>query len=705
MPKSKARENRPGMRKSPPAAADLLVEIGTEELPPKALRGLSEAFGKLFRDGLDQAGLLDDETLSPDIFGAPRRLAVRVPQVRLSQPDQTRERRGPALQAAYDDEQQPTKALVGFARSCGVTPQSLETLETDRGAWIVFRAREKGRPASELIPQILTEALKKLPVPRRMRWAGLDAEFVRPVHWVVLLHGEKVIHMELLSVKAGRTTRGHRFHHPKPITLKTPQEYESVLSKQGAVIADFAARRAKIRQAAERLAAGQGGEAAVDEALLDEVTSLVEWPEAILGSFDKAYLKLPAEVLATSMQDNQKYFPVTNKRGKLLPCFITVSNIKSKNKVKVREGNERVLHARFADARFFWETDLKTRLQDRIADLKHIVFHEKLGSVHDKAVRVGRLAGRIAQEMGGEAGHAERAALLAKADLLSGMVGEFPELQGVMGRYYASHDGEPQNIAAAIEEQYLPRFAGDRLPETALGQALAIADKLDTLLSIFGLGEFPTGDRDPYGLRRAALGVLRIMIEHKLELDVLGLLEYGADGYAGGVVEDVYAFMMERLRAYYTDAGLSGDVFEAVLACRPTRPLDFDRRIRAVTAFIKLKEAESLTAANKRIRNILRQGGSADWDHVSELLLEEEAERHLARRVAVLQNELAPLFDAGDYTRAMKHLAGLRPQVDEFFDRVMVMVDEEAVRDNRLALLNSLSRLFLRVADLSKLQG
>jgi glycyl-tRNA synthetase beta chain len=410
------------------------------------------------------------------------------------------------------------------------------------------------------------------------------------------------------------------------------------------------------------------------------------------------------------MRDNQKCFHVTDSKGALLPYLNTVANIKSKDASQVREGNERVIRARFADAQFFWETDRKTPLAQRVDGLKEVVFHDKLGSLHEKVERVRKLARLVAQESGTDTALADRGAQLAKGDLLSGMVGEFPGLQGVMGRYYALHDGEHAEVASAIEEHYLPRHAGDRLPGTGAGQAVAIADRLDTLVGIFAVGESPTGDKDPFGLRRAALGVVRIMIEGRLGLSLTTLLEAAWRSYPtalqkSGLVGRVYEFMMERLRAYYLDTGVSADVYEAVLACRPARPADFDRRVRAVMAFRAFPEAESLTAANKRIRNILRQGGNADWDHVSTMLLQEEAEKRLAQQVDSLSQALTPLFDAGEYTEAMKRLAALRPQVDEFFDKVMVMVEEEAVRDNRLALLNSLSMLFLRVADLSKLQS
>jgi glycyl-tRNA synthetase beta chain len=687
---------------------DLLIELGTEELPPKALKRLSQSFYDNLIAGLEQAGLTTDKSINAVRFAAPRRLAVRVPGVRMQQPDREAERRGPAIQAAYDDTGNLTKAAEGFARSCGVSADKLERIKTDKGEWLVFRQLEKGRAAKELVPEILEQALKQLPIPKRMRWGDLDAEFVRPVHWLVMLHGDKVIPATVLAVKSGRKTMGHRFHSPRYVSLAKANDYEKTL-KKSFVIASYDRRQQLIRDGVEKLAKKQGGVAVIDPDLLDEVTSLVEWPEPILAGFDKSFLDVPPEALISTMQEHQKYFPVTDKRGKLIPYFITVSNIKSKQKARVREGNERVIRARFSDAKFFWDTDRKQRLDAHVEKLKDVVFHVRLGSMHDKAVRVSRLSAVAAGALKADTKLAERAGLLAKADLMTGMVYEFPDLQGTMGRYYAKHDGEPAEVAAAMEEQYMPRFAGDALPADSTGRAVAIADKLDTLVGIFGVGEVPTGEKDPFALRRAALGVLRIIIEGELELDLMQLLEAAVEGHAelpepSKVPAQVYEFMMDRLRAYYADAGISPDVFESVRACNPAAPLDFDKRVRAVMAFGKLKEAASLTAANKRIRNILKQGGDADWDHVSEVLLQDPAEKNLAQKVKALGAELTPLFDKGDYTAAMKKLAALRPQVDDFFDKVMVMVDEEAVRDNRLALLSGLSQLFLRVADLSRLQ-
>jgi glycyl-tRNA synthetase beta chain len=707
--KKKAVSKKTGRRKAADAAPELLVEIGTEELPPKALLALGQALGRELHGALARAQLLENDQTEYRNFAAPRRLAVRIPGVRRKQPDQDLERRGPAIQAAFDDSGAPTRAAQGFATSCGVTVEQLQRVRTGKGEWLVHRHREPGRTAAALIPELLQHALGRLPIPRHMRWGDLDAEFVRPVHWLVLLHGDRVIPAELLSVHAGRDSRGHRFHHPGRLRVKHARDYEGVLKKSGFVIADFAERRERIRAGVMKLAAKEAGRAHIEEDLLDEVASLVEWPEPILGRFDAEYLDVPHEALVSTMQANQKYFPVVDSKNRLLPCFLTVSNIRSRRKAVVREGNERVLRARFADAQFFWNTDRKQKLESRVAALKDVVFHVRLGSVYDKTERIGRLGGIIAEQLGGARAEAERAAILCKADLLSGMVGEFPELQGIMGRYYALHDGEPKAVAEAIEEHYWPRFAGDLVAPSTAGRALAIADRLDTLTGIFAVGEVPTGEKDPFALRRAALGALRTMIEARLDLDLRALLDEAVQPHQGlprsrGAAEQVYEFMMERLRAYYADAGVRPDVFESVRVCNPSKPFDFGLRVTAVMAFLKMKEAASLTAANKRIRNILKQGEQLEWDHVSEVLLQEPAEKVLAAKVKALREELAPLFEGGDYTAAMKKLAALRPQVDDFFDRVMVMVDEEAVRDNRLALLSGLSELFLRVADLSKLQ-
>ena len=686
---------------------DLLIEIGTEELPPRALQRLSEAFRDALAEGLGKAGLACARVTA---FATPRRLAVLFEALPEAQADREVERRGPALKAAFDADGNPTRALQGFARSCGAGIDQLEKMETDKGAWMVFRHTETGRSTAQLIPELLEQALAALPIPKRMRWGSLDVEFVRPVHWIVMLFGDEVIDAEVMGIKAGRETRGHRFHHPDPLYIGEPSAYAPLLETRGHVLAGYAARREAIRGQVLEVAASLGGQALIKEALLDEVTALVEWPVALAGSFDPRFLEVPAEALISSMQDHQKYFPVLDKNGGLMPHFITVANIDSRDIEQVRAGNERVIRPRLADADFFWNQDRKQSLADRIPSLKTVVYQKKLGTLYDKTRRVAELAGTVATLTGSDIDLARRAAELSKCDLMTDMVYEFTDLQGIMGRYYAAHDGEPEEVALALDEQYMPRHAGDALPTCPTGQALAIADKIDTLTGIFGIGQIPTGTRDPYALRRAALGLLRIIIERDLDLDLEALIKASAAAYgslfdADPVAGQVFDFVMDRLRAYYQDAGLPLDGFEAVLACRPTRPRDFDRRIRAVTAFRELSAAASLAAANKRIRNILKKTDEAIPEGVDDELLHEPAEKTLAETLHQMQTLVAPMLDSGDYAQALSRLADLREPVDAFFDHVMVMTDDTALRLNRLALLDQLSRLFLRVADISLLQS
>jgi len=567
---------------------DLLIEIGTEELPPKALKKLSEAFGRGIENGLKAADLAHGKV---SLFASPRRLAVLVSDLIERQADKKIERRGPALLAAFDDEGCPSKAAEGFARSCGVASVAdLERMETDKGAWLVYRAEQPGQSTAALVPDLVTASLDKLPIPKRMRWADLDAQFVRPVQWLVLLFGDEVIDAEILCTKSGRETRGHRFHHPEALYIAEPAGYAPLLETEGRVIADFATRREAVR--AQVLEAGKqlGGNAVIDDALLDEVTAMVEWPVAIAGNFEERYLEVPAEALILTMKTNQKYFHVIDADGKLMPHFITVANIDSIHPDVVRDGNERVIRPRLADAEFFWTQDRKQKLDSRIEKLKTILFQKKLGTLHDKTQRVAQLAGSIATSLSSNKEWAERAAWLAKCDLMTEMVNEFPDLQGIMGRYYALHDGEAEAVALAQDEQYMPRFAGDELPATATGQAVAIADKLDTLVGMFGIGQPPTGSKDPFALRRSALGLLRIIIECQLPLDLPEMVQQattalGTKITTKDVVNQVVDFMMDRLRAYYKDIGVIPEVFESVLAQRPTQPFDFDRRVRAVNHF------------------------------------------------------------------------------------------------------------------------
>jgi len=685
---------------------DLLIELGTEELPPKALKRLRNAFEQGVSDGLARAELGHGAIQA---YASPRRLALLIADLVERQPDRTQQRRGPAVQAAFGEDGCPTKAAEGFARSCGVTVEDLDKLETDKGAWLVFNSHEPGRPTGELIPDIVQQALDGLPIPKRMRWGALEVQFVRPVHWLVLLYGEEIIETEILGAASGRETRGHRFHHPGPLYIGEPRAYSPLLETEGHVLADFDARREAVRAQVLEAAAQLEGVAVIDEDLLDEVTAMVEWPVPVVGHFDARYLDVPAEALVSTMKANQKYFHVLDSDGALKPCFIAISNIDSRDPAKVREGNERVVAPRLADAEFFWHQDRKHSLQGRLASLKQVVFQKKLGSVFDKAERVAKLAEWAAGIVGAEPQAAARAGLLGKCDLMTDMVGEFPELQGIMGRYYARHDGEPESVALALDELYMPRFAGDALPATAVGQAVAIADRLDTLVGIFGIGQSPSGDKDPFALRRAALGALRTIIEQDLPVDLEAALQEAAGEFppgllAGNTVAEVFDFMMDRLRAYFLERGHAHDAFEAVLAQRPTRPADFAARIAAVGTFRELPEAESLAAANKRISNILRQAGGYAEAAIDPALLKEKAEGELDRAVESLAGEVEPLLASGDYTKALQELARLRPEVDAFFDQVMVMDEDEALRANRLALLARLRNLFLEVADLSQLQ-
>ena len=685
---------------------DLLIEIGTEELPPKALKNLSTAFYNEVKENLEKVDLSFSEIKK---FAAPRRLALIISDLDVKQKDKNVERRGPAITAAFNEDGCPSKAALGFANSCGVKVEELEKLETDKGAWLVFQTKQKGQATSDLIPDIVTNALDKLPIPKRMRWGSLDAQFIRPVHWVVLLFGNKVIKAEILSVKSGRETHGHRFHHPDTIKIPSPKEYEMLLETHGKVIADFDRRKQAVRGQVEEIALSKKGKAVIDETLLDEVTAMVEWPVAVLGNFEKHFLNVPQETLILTMKTNQKYFHVINNKGVLLPHFITVSNIESKDISKVQEGNERVIRPRFADAEFFWTQDRKTRLIDRTDSLGTVVFQKQLGTLLDKASRIGHLASAIADRLAGDTQLALRAAELCKCDLMTDMVGEFPSLQGVMGRYYAEFDGEPLDVAKALDDYYKPRFSGDALPETITSQSLAIADRLDTLLGIFAIGQTPTGDKDPFALRRAALGVLRIIIEKKLDLDLLLLTKIAAEQHdtkinAHDAEMAVFEFMLDRLHAYYLDKGIRPDVLEAVLSTKPTKPLDINNRLLAVDAFRQLAEAESLAAANKRIGNILKKVKGQLPDSIDENLLQETAEKNLYQTLDTLEDKVQTLIDQAKYQEALSELAALRESVDHFFDDVMVMSDDEKLKNNRVALLNKLHGLFMQIADISKLQ-
>ena len=665
---------------------------------------MSEAFTSGIASGLADAGLSGAELVA---YAAPRRLAVWIQQAPERQQDQQVERKGPAVQAAFDADGNPSKAAQGFARSCGVEVADLEQVETDKGAWLVFRQLQQGQDTATLLPEIVSKSLAGLPIPKRMRWGDGDAEFVRPVHWIVMLAGEQVIDAEILGIKSGRKSRGHRFHAPETISIQSPASYAEQL-QAAYVMAGFADRREMIRAEVKRVAAELNGTAIMPESLLEEVSALVEWPVAVAGQFEEKFLDVPQEALIYTMQGDQKYFGLSDANGQLMPNFITISNIESKDPRKVAEGNERVIRPRFSDAEFFWEQDKKETLASRREKLQSVVFQQQLGTLYDKSVRVAQLAGFIAEQLGVDKALAVRAAELAKCDLITNMVFEFTDLQGTMGRYYALHDGENAEVAQAMEEQYLPRYAGDELPATTTGRILALAERIDTLTGIFGIGQKPTGSKDPFALRRAALGVLRIMIELELPLDLAVLLDQAAENLSSQLgkkpnTQDALDYIFERLRAYYQDQGISVQLADAVAALKPTQPLDFDRRVKAVAAFRELSAAESLAAANKRIGNILGKVEGALPDSINTDLLQESAEKALAEAVAAQQNKVLPLFEAGEYQPALLSLSELQETVDRFFDEVMVMADDEALKNNRLALLNSLRGLFLRVADLSVL--
>lgn len=686
---------------------DFLLEIGTEELPAKGLATLIESLSANIATELQKYYLSYGEIIS---FATPRRLAVLIKALAVQQPSHAVERKGPMLATAFDHDKKPTKAAEGFARSCGVAVDQLQIKEEEQGIWLVYRYEQKGRLTSELLPEIMNNAINALPIAKPMRWNNLTTTFIRPAHWIVMLLDDHIVPGEILGISAGNASRGHRFHHPQALTIKHAAEYSEILYKQGLVIAEIQQRRDAICSQIAKITQQNGGEVAIDETLLAEVTGLVEWPVVLLAHFADRFLAIPKEAVICALKTHQKSFPVINTDGVLLPYFVTVSNIESKDPDVVIKGNERVVHARLADAEFFYQTDCKKTLEQHLENLKGVVFQEKLGSLYDKSQRLSLLASAIANELGVSKQHAARAGQLAKADLVTAMVGEFPELQGIMGYHYALHDGEPESVAIALREQYLPRFAGDVLPETSIGCALALAERLDTLVGIFSIQQQPTGDKDPFGLRRAALGILRILIQKQLPLDLQSLLEKTAQAYQikstnDKVVAEVFDFIIERLRAWYQEQHVTAEVFSAVLAKRPTVPVDFDRRIKAVSEFCRLSQAKKLIAANKRVRNILikeeQQHIAGDIDPT---LFECEVERELFDSLIAKDQAIAPHLKKADYTEALIELASLQQPVDKFFDNVMVMVDNKSVRENRLRLLNTLRDLFLKMADISLLQ-
>jgi glycyl-tRNA synthetase beta chain len=713
------------------ATKPLLIELGTEELPPKALDELAAAFLRGVCDGLSKRGV-DAALDQAKLYASPRRLAVHIPNVAVNQPEQSVERRGPAVNAALDAEGQPSKALQGFAQSCGVTVEQLEKLETDKGSWFVFRAVKPGQPMAALLQEIVDEALKGLPIPKPMRWGDHDYSFVRPVHWLVMLHGADIINGQVLGLSSGRQSRGHRFMHPQPVHMADADSWLDAM-RSAKVLADPAERRQKVRDEVARVAKETGGVPQLDDALLNEIANLTEWPVAIACKFDREFLAVPPEALVTTMETNQKFVPVFDAQGKLTEHFIGVANIESKQPSEIRKGYERVIRPRFADAKFFWDEDLKTPLARYQDQLKNVTYQQALGSLWDKSIRVAELARIIANRVDVDAGEATRAAALSKCDLLTRMVGEFPELQGVMGRYYAAHHGEVAEVADALDSYYQPRFAGDAIAPGKVGRVLAVADRLDTLAGIFAVGLKPSGNKDPFALRRAALGLARTLVEGGLELDLRGSfvealellpeaalaagLKPGKDGKApvldagkrrAALVDELYDFVLERLRGYYAEQGFTGEQFEAVLAVSPASLVDFDRRLRAVAEFGRRPEALSLAAANKRVANILRKqaeesGAPAIGTTVDPAHFEADAERALASALDGARADTVAPLQQGDYAAVLTRLALLQAPVDAFFDSVLVNAENPAVRANRLALLGQLKAQFGAIADIARL--
>ncbi|EKO3660250.1 glycine--tRNA ligase subunit beta [Vibrio metschnikovii] len=686
-------------------AKEFLIELGTEELPPKQLRTLAEAFAANFSTELAAAELTHDGI---KWFATPRRLALKVANLAEKQADKVLEKRGPAVSVAFDAQGNTTKAAQGWARGNGITVEQADRLKTEQGEWLLFKQEVKGQAAKAIVVELAAKALANLPIAKPMRWGDKETQFIRPVKTLTILLGDELIDGEILGVASARTIRGHRFMGEKEFTIDSAQQYPDILEQRGKVIADYETRKATIIAGAQQAAQQVGGIAELDDDLVEEVTALVEWPVVLTAKFEEKFLNVPSEALVYTMKGDQKYFPVYDANKQLLPNFIFVTNIESKEPRHVIEGNEKVVRPRLADAEFFFNTDLKSKLIDRLPQLETAIFQQKLGTIKDKTDRITELAGYIAEQIGADVAQAKRAGLLAKCDLMTSMVFEFTDTQGVMGMHYARHDGEPEAVALAMNEQYMPRFAGDQLPTDGVSSALAMADKLDTIVGIFGIGQAPKGS-DPFALRRASLGVLRIIVEYGYKLDLVDLVAKAkslfGDRLTNQAVEhDVIEFMLGRFRAWYQDEGFSVDVIQAVLARRPTKPADFDQRVKAVSHFRELEAAEALAAANKRVGNILAKFAGQLPAEVDLALLQEPAEKALAQDVAVMSEALEPVFASGDYQQALSQLASLREPVDAFFDNVMVMADDEALKQNRLTLLNDLRNLFLQIADISLLQ-
>ncbi|MFO4723169.1 glycine--tRNA ligase subunit beta [Vibrio cholerae] len=686
-------------------AKEFLIELGTEELPPKQLRTLAEAFAANFAAELATADIAHEGVTW---FATPRRLALKVTNLAESQPDRVVEKRGPAVNVAFDADGKPTKAAEGWARGNGITVEQAERLVTDKGEWLLFKEQVQGQQTASVVVDMAAKALANLPIAKPMRWGDKETQFIRPVKTLTILFGSELIQGEILGVASARTLRGHRFMGEAEFTIESAEQYPAILEERGKVIADYATRKAMIIEGSQQAAQQLGGIADLEDALVEEVTSLVEWPVVMTAKFEEKFLKVPAEALVYTMKGDQKYFPVYDASKKLLPNFIFVSNIESKEPRHIVEGNEKVVRPRLADAEFFFNTDRKRPLVDRLPLLENAIFQQQLGTIKDKTDRITELAGYIAEQIGADVEKSKRAGLLAKCDLMTSMVFEFTDTQGVMGMHYARHDGEAEEVAVALNEQYMPRFAGDELPSRGVSAAVAMADKLDTIVGIFGIGQAPKGS-DPFALRRASLGVLRILVEYGYQLDLVDLIAkakslFGNRLTNANVEQEVIEFMLGRFPTWYQDAGFSIDIIQAVLARNPTKPADFDQRVKAVSHFRALEEAEALAAANKRVGNILAKYDGELGEEIDLALLQEDAEKALAEAVEIMAEALEPAFATGNYQEALSKLAGLRAPVDAFFDNVMVMADDEALKKNRLTLLNKLRNLFLQIADISLLQ-
>ncbi|EGR4484849.1 glycine--tRNA ligase, beta subunit [Vibrio cholerae] len=686
-------------------AKEFLIELGTEELPPKQLRTLAEAFAANFAAELAAADIAHEGVTW---FATPRRLALKVANLAESQPDRVVEKRGPAVNVAFDADGKPTKAAEGWARGNGITVEQAERLVTDKGEWLLFKEQVQGQQTASVVVEMAAKALANLPIAKPMRWGDKETQFIRPVKTLTILFGSELIQGEILGVASARTLRGHRFMGEAEFTIESAEQYPAILEERGKVIADYATRKAMIIEGSQQAAQQLGGIADLEDALVEEVTSLVEWPVVMTAKFEEKFLKVPAEALVYTMKGDQKYFPVYDASKKLLPNFIFVSNIESKEPRHIVEGNEKVVRPRLADAEFFFNTDRKRPLVDRLPLLENAIFQQQLGTIKDKTDRITELVGYIAEQIGADVEKSKRAGLLAKCDLMTSMVFEFTDTQGVMGMHYARHDGEAEEVAVALNEQYMPRFSGDELPSRGVSAAVAMADKLDTIVGIFGIGQAPKGS-DPFALRRASLGVLRILVEYGYQLDLVDLIAkakslFGNRLTNANVEQEVIEFMLGRFPTWYQDAGFSIDIIQAVLARNPTKPADFDQRVKAVSHFRALEEAEALAAANKRVGNILAKYDGELGEEIDLALLQEDAEKALAEAVEIMAEALEPAFATGNYQEALSKLAGLRAPVDAFFDNVMVMADDEALKKNRLTLLNKLRNLFLQIADISLLQ-